>query len=300
MDEQKMQENENLSGNVCASLGTVRDPQVCYSFPNKQNYCYRIKNPEPINLDHQNGVCLTENHKNCILNRQTSRKHLPDEILGKKLAFLPTPRTRGLWIIVPILIVFVIMLAILFINSSGFFNQPSQLGEFSNNSLSQLNADPAASVTPNPINLLFLLPQKTPSKSPAYTQESIPQTTPTMGPGISTPFGTGQKYLIHLVLPGESVHYLAEMYNLSALTIIETNSLVEGIPIQENQLLVIQSGGPDKTSVEKLTVLLVEKETSLQSIADNFSTTINELMILNELGSYATVPAGRWLIVPVQ
>jgi len=283
----------------CPALGIIRDPLVCFYFPNQHNYCHHVKKPEPIKLEHQEAFCLTENHNECVVFKQERAKHLPNDILGKAPSPIRVPKPRNLLVIIPSLMIFAAILALILLNSGGLLEQtPSNIQL--NKSTIQLPNEPAASLTPNKINLLFLLPQKKDPTALPATLETSSQLTPTTGPGFSTPIGISRKYVIHQVKSGESLHYLAGLYNAHVSTISEINSLADGIPIQENQIVIVQPGANLDNYIQKLTAILIKQDTPLKTIAEDYSTTRAELIDLNELGNADFIPAGRWLIVPAQ
>jgi hypothetical protein len=50
---------------VCPFLGLRYDRDTRYGFPNEGNHCHRERGPRSINLDYQEGVCLTAGYLNC-------------------------------------------------------------------------------------------------------------------------------------------------------------------------------------------------------------------------------------------
>jgi hypothetical protein len=50
---------------VCPFLGLRYDRDTRYGFPNEGNHCHRERSPRTINLDYQEGVCLTSGYLNC-------------------------------------------------------------------------------------------------------------------------------------------------------------------------------------------------------------------------------------------
>lgn len=283
----------------CPYLGSLLDSQVSYYFSNRQNYCQHIKKPEPVNLNHQEEFCLSSRYTDCSVIRQHIINHLPIEILGEEPKTKPLPpKKRNQWFLIPVFLVFVLLIVVFYMYAHGAFELETSSVPYQNQQSSLLFNEPAASMTPNNINLFFVIPTKKETTKPSATPVPSIKTTATLGPIFATPFGISQKYLIHQVASGESINYLAIIYNTSEVSIIQINDLMVGNPIQEHQLLVIRPGASSEEAFEKLEAIYIEQRTSLQVIADLYSTTLEKLVDLNDLGSSDSIPAARWIIVP--
>jgi len=293
-----MRDSDKKNELTCNALGLTRDPSVCFYFPHQLNYCHHIKKPEPITLDHQEVFCLTQNHGDCVVFKQEKTKHLPPEILGEEQNHVIIPRVRKRWLFLPGLVILAGLLTLFALNPSWLFKETSPPAWQGYNATIHLSSEPAISLTPNQINLLFLLPPQQKQATRQPTSESSSRITPTAGPGFGTPIGVSQQYILHQVKSGESLHYLANLYQTDASIISATNSLVEGIPIQKNQILIIKPGAAEDRDIIPLAAVLIQQESSLAAIAKGYSTSVEILIDLNELGSSDTIPAGRWLIVP--
>ncbi|HUF40213.1 MAG TPA: hypothetical protein VMN57_16945 [Anaerolineales bacterium] len=53
------------SEHICPFIGLRNDRDTRYGFPNEGNHCHRERSPRTINLDYQEGVCLTSGFLNC-------------------------------------------------------------------------------------------------------------------------------------------------------------------------------------------------------------------------------------------
>jgi hypothetical protein len=284
----------------CPYLGSLQDPLVSYYFPNQQNYCQHIKKPKPINLNYQEEFCLSIKHKECIVVRNQIKNQLPIELLGEEPKTKPlTLKKQNRWIFIPVFFVFALVIALFFLFSSGNFDWEPPSVTYQRQQSLLLSNESVATLTPDNIDLLFLIPTPKATTSPPATQILSAQNTPTQGPKFSTPVGVSQKYLVHQVILGESVNYLASIYHTSEESIIEINNLIVGIPIQENQILIIQPGASNQEAYDKLEAIFIQIDTSLKDIANLYSTTIEKLIDLNDLDPLFSVPAGRWLIVPL-
>lgn len=289
----------------CKYLGIFKDPDTCFSFPNQMNCCNKVKKPENIKISHQENFCLSSNPERCAIYKESNPRHLPNNIVGEILVKerLKLPQ---LLVFSFGLIVFVSILTINLLN----LNQNGTLFAFSTKS-PIFYYTPTPSELPMPtftsveIDMLAEFPTETdgPIKTEITETDSPTKTeitgysTATFGPGITTPFGNEKQYLIHQVRPGESLHYIADLYNTSLEALLGINSLIEGYPIWVNQIIIV-SPGTTQGPYEKLDAITLKEDTMLQSIADNYSTTIIKLIELNDFGEIYTIPIGRWVIVP--
>lgn len=284
----------------CNQLGSDHDPTVCYSYPNKNNHCYKLGHPRPIYLDHQATHCLTRVHSNCIIFQQNDKvKKIPKHLI---MDVLPRKKTSGtkrimLFILAVALVGVIFSLAFLNfyeLNNLYFPNTPS------NFSFGPSSNETKTSTTSNELDLLFLFPRKTKTQ-PNETATKISDTPyPTPAPELGTPIGSKRIYILHQVERGDNLVYLANLYDTHIETIQSINCLVEGFPIRIDQILVIMPGKTQINNSVCLRAIRIDKDTSLEEISTQFKTTEENLTQLNDLGEIKTIPAGRWLIVPAQ
>jgi hypothetical protein len=77
------------------------------------------------------------------------------------------------------------------------------------------------------------------------------------------------------------------------------SNIKQGKDIWPGDLMIIPVGYRDLTDLPRFKPVFIERETKLQEIADRYQLTIEELILVNDLGVSQTIPASRWLIIPV-
>jgi len=290
---------EQTTERTCQFLGTPYDSGVTYSFPNRLNLCHRVRKPEPIDLHHQEVYCLTGKHSECIVFQQDSFNHLPGDILGEFAEKQQPHRVRNILFFAGALIIFATIMTVFLMDSLGMDQLNNSSPSYLQNTIEMRPLEsPAPTTTSNQLNLIFLLPSKTPAPDKIMTTEPATQNSPTIGPGFSTPFGINPKYLLHQVKSGESMLYIANLYDTTVEVLLSINSLQGAPPIQVDQIIIVQLGATAEDSIEPLFTIELKEETTVQAIAENYAISIETLQKLNDLGDTEWIPAGRWLIIP--
>jgi hypothetical protein len=121
---------------------------------------------------------------------------------------------------------------------------------------------------------------------------------PTPGPGLGTPFGVDQVYVVYRVQEGQSLLSLSEIFDTSPEAIQAANVLRAGRTVWPGDIIVIPVGQDDPGQVVRFIYQFIIKKTSIQELAAENSVTVEELRKYNLLGADEWVPAGRWLIIP--
>jgi hypothetical protein len=176
--------------------------------------------------------------------------------------------------------------------------------------LSAENQQPTLTATPTRIPetgspTAIFLPIATDTVTLVPTGTSTPSQVPppTPGPGIGTPFGAEQHiYVIHRVKEGQGWAVLSKQYGTSEAAIRAANGptvLKEGQGVWPNMILVIPIGQTNPANVIRFEPLFTERKTSLQELAEQFTTLPEAIRRYNLLGESEWIPAGRWLIIPL-
>lgn len=292
----------NLFAKSCPYLGTNYDPTVCFSYPTNQNCCHKLDHPTAIAFNHQDNHCLSNSYTTCEIYKQTGTvKKAPKEILiALRVKKKRVGNGKKTLLFILGIIVMGMIFSLAFLNYYGLNN-----GYFANtNSNSAEDQSLSNNETNTPtindeLDIFFLFPRKSPTSDKEDMSTEVENTpTPTAGPPFGKVLNPDGSYLLHQVSSGESVHYLANLYDSTANTISQLNCLPAGSPIVVNQVLVIKSGEKQTTISTCYSVIQIEQETPLETIASNYQTTSEELIRLNNLGAIHQIPAGRWLIVP--
>ena len=292
----------NLPG-CCDQLGTDHDPAVCYSFPNKNNFCYKLEHPKSIHLNHQATHCLTKAHRGCVIYQQDDRvSQVPKDLLMTVIPKRKTSRLRIILLFIIAVAIAGVIFSLAFLNFYELSNlySPSTPSNDVSYNVGQSSEGVETSTSSGELDLLFLFPRKTKTQ-PVVTYSEIADTlSPTPGPELGTPIGPNGPYRIHQAELGDNLPYLASLYGTTVETIQTINCLQEGFPIRLNQVLIIMQGENYPSSLGCLKALRIEMDTPLEDISNQYKIAEGELAKLNHLGEIKVIPAGRWLIIPTQ
>ena len=157
--------------------------------------------------------------------------------------------------------------------------------------------------TPQASNMLqppSLMPTVTPTgtNTPIVTSTNTPAL-PTQGPGLETPFGPKNEFVIHKVVTNESLNNIAIRYKTSVAVITSTNELRVRASLQVDQILVII---PNQTQVTDLPVfhpMYLEQDASADALAQEYGISTLDMKRYNVLGDSDLIPAGQWIIIPM-
>ena len=313
--------DSNLHNKVCPYLGTRDDGSSYFSYPSPGNHCYRVKPNQSISLPHQENTCLSENFNQCQIFSSAWEGPLPSDIQGVSNSKIFNFNKQTLLVFtVAALIIAVSFIFVVFRNIL-----PSRLP-------SQIAASPTLIVpTLTPVITDFqstksgiqvspttskgsaeILPsatiiENTPSPLPSATATQIPSETPTptslfptAGPALETAFGPDNRYIIHSVQEGEFFGKIAQDYNTSVEVISAANNLIEGANLWVGTLLVILPGINEPVDIPKFEIVFVEKQSTITEISEAYSVPKDELIFYNSLGTIEDIPAGRWIIFPIE
>ena len=290
-----MENNEN----ICPFLGIRSDQNTCAVYPSRGNHCHRITPPERVNVTYQSQCCIGGEYEQCPVYSQDIKNNLPANIAVSK----PKKKTLQRIVLPAVLLVIV---------SALFFLRADIALRFSEVLTSTSSVEAAYFATPTETQLPTITPTRTPfiiySSTPTNTPFSTLTFTPTItatpvataGPNFATPFGPDKSYLIHSVRAGESFAALANKYHTTK-TVIETiNTLPAGSGLWPRMKLVIMPGQIDPANLPKFEVVFLDQQMDVIEIAGMYSASVEDIRYYNELSSSCeSIPAGRWLIVPV-
>jgi len=137
---------------------------------------------------------------------------------------------------------------------------------------------------------------QSPTQTPTITP-TLPPPTPG-GPGLYTPFGPQQAYMLHQVKYGDNLPNLADQYQTDRDVIVAANGLLPDVPLQPDQVIVIMPGLTDSIGIEHLIAHFLGEDTSINELAPRYGVTVEEIRHYNQFGPGEIIPAGRWLIIP--
>jgi len=161
--------------------------------------------------------------------------------------------------------------------------------------------------TPTEISMLLISsptsipPTQTPSPTitvlPTITPTVMPGT-PTPGPALATPFGPDGKYVVYKITAGESPNRIASDYQTTIEVIRAINQLPDYASIFPDTIFVIIPGEQDPSSVPQLLAIFTEEIILVDTLAEEYGVSPDQIRDLNGLGPEVSIPAGRWLVLP--
>lgn len=303
------QSSDSETGNAvpssCPFVGTDQDANVCYSYANRLNHCYRKENSFPVALDHQDAYCLSVNHISCELFQAEGKiKKLPRDIYGDFSVHKKKKHIRAYVLFSLAVIVMGIIFSLAFLNQAGydqfaFLSATKQMA-----AVSSPSATSPTTPTPKPVDeldLIFLYPRATsgtPTDKPAVPTNS--PLYPTPGPEFGVTFGKIDTYILHKVGNYESYHYIADLYDTSVEAIQVLNNLYDGRPLNLDQVIVVKPGEQNAENLPRFALIQLGGDTPLELIAEYYSLSEQSLSEINDLGEITLIPAGRWLLIPIE
>ncbi len=296
-------------GDSCPFLGQKHDQNTSYNYPSRGTYCHKINPPQRVQVTHQAERCLKSEYEQCPIYSQGELNKLSEDIIVIRKSKLNQKR---LWSGISVI------LALLIVASLFFFEPVLPLEIFEMNeekTLEEINIEITITPSSLPVSTLALtqtnppqpslIPTRTPTPITISTATSTSTTIartpfPTVGPGLTTPFGPDKSYLIHSVRGGESFAFLENKY-ATTTEVIEAINTSENHGLWSGRKLVIMPGQASPTDLPKFEVVFLDRDMDLIEIAGMYSASIEDIRYYNSLGlSTETIPAGRWLIIPVE
>ena len=293
--------NDNIEG-ICPYLGLARDRETRYGYPDLENYCYRVKSPQPVSYEHQELVCFTAEYLQCPVYHSEGKKPFPSEIRGEGL---PSRLERGFsWGWVVLGVVGLAVIAAVFLLDGHLSSSPTltPFEEIDVPLITTVSATEESSIelvleTPVPTKTLIPTASLTPTIS--LTPTMTPTITPTQGPGLGTPFGIEEKFIVYQAKKGESLGNIAYEYNTSVEAIRVASNLKIGKAVWPGDLLVIPVGQSDESQIPHFYPLNLDTKTDIYKLANRYGISASDIRRYNGLGNSDLIPAGRWLIIPV-
>lgn len=122
----------------------------------------------------------------------------------------------------------------------------------------------------------------------------------TPGPGVGTPFGSVQLFVLYRVEQGDSLGDLTRRYSTSVEAIRQASNIMEGKDIWPGDLIVIPIGSTNLSAIPPFKPLYLERDTNIHDIAKLYGISADLIRLYNDLGDGEMIPAARWLIVPLE
>jgi hypothetical protein len=284
-----------VESEICPHL-TLKDDKESYAaFPSTINACCRGNSPATPKFSHQRTFCLHSNYVNCPVNLAKVITKFPKELRLKSKKLFATKKS----LLIPgIFFIFVTLVVLQLAFGKDWVNQ-------ANSDLSQTQEiSPTATQEETDETMREASSDKTeiPSQPAPILLTESPGVAPTIRPDpildLDTPIGAEQKFIIHRVLEGESLQYLADRYNTSPKAILDVNHNIIS-PLWVGWIIVIPVNTSDVDGLPSFSAQQIDDEgISLKTFASQFDISAEKLSIYNNIEVDHILHQGEWLIIP--
>jgi hypothetical protein len=284
---------------LCKFLGLKEDPAVCFSYPCKENNCFKINNPEPISINQQELFCMSGLFNKCEIYQTLDISHMPKATRNKEYYKLKRSGLLRRLLIFSLFIVAVVFFSWIFIESGNPISNQAFLYLTEETYLTEMytmKLTPSTPQYPTQVPTEEVLSTKTPTATFYPTETPLPTLVPNIGPDMLTPFGPNNQFLLHHVQHGDSLWGLAYKYS-STIEVITSINMIYGA-IWIDQVLVIMPGQLTADNLDLYQVIQLEEEISITNISSQYNVSVETLRYINGIGTDNILPADRWLIVP--
>jgi len=163
--------------------------------------------------------------------------------------------------------------------------------------LTTLTSPPQPTPTPRQLSARAANPSVVPTGRPTLPPPPTPTATAT-----DTPTPEPPATVTYTVQPGDTLSYIAQVYNVSVDAIVRTNNLPSAHELRVGQVLVIPVHGREATppaAREGKIVHIVQSGEVLSEIARRYGVGMQAIIKANDLPSANALRVGQELIIPV-
>jgi|GEM_PF-3055839 len=297
---------------TCPYLGLITDSTTSTSFPSGDNACHRADPPEPLMLDYQRRCCLNPSYINCPGYPNGWEEGFPKELRRKLPSQSKSSPPKWAWTWMAGILILALLAGIL-LQMRGIGFSPVATIEGGLNPITPMaTVLPTRTRTLPPTLISNLAPTPEGTLSPAFLNTLLPSptrtvsptiilTTPKMGPGLQTPFGSGSiKLAVYRALAGESLDAIAERFGTTRLVLEAINTFVppERRILWEGDILVVCVNCENPVGLPKLSALFLDSGFySLSELAIIRNTPVEEIRRWNGLDENDWIEGPRWVVV---
>ena len=297
--------SEALKIQFCPYLGLKFDPKSWVGYPSPINYCHRVKPLAVPKFEHQREFCLSVNYIQCPIILVGPGQRMPKTIRSKANSRSSLRKIIFIEVLVGILLIAIILGAIFW---RQIFSEVLKIGEQQPtvNQSPIITESATATLGISPINTATIT--STMEETPTPTQTFLPPTdtpalpTPTIEPpvlALETSIGKDIQFIIHAVVPGESLELYARDYNTSVEAIRAVNfNLPSFLPL--DWIVIIPLNTVDVSGIPQFEPYEVQQATTVEMLADLLSVDLTGLRLYNRIPKNYTLNPGEWLLVPRQ
>ena len=284
---------------LCPFLGVREDADTYSASSDLPNYCHKARPVGPLTIDCQLSVCCTEAFERCPIYTSEKPRSLPPEWLRHFVHHKKKWNLRKAAAYILPGLVLIALISVLYRDRFSFFlafaSAPSATPT-SVPSTATLEAVATMGSTSTPTLSLTSSPTVTLGATPSLTL-TFTQALPTRGPGLETPFGSPETFVVHRVQEGESLNVIAIHYNTSVAVIKAMNYIKPGASLWPGAVLVMVPGMTDPAGLPQVTAVLLTSRTSVLDLAKQYSMDPALLRQYNVLGLGDWLEANRWVVV---
>jgi len=297
MDEPLKNQNHNkLSDGLeyCPHLGLQEDGSTCLAYPSKWNFCHKVDPIAPPKLEHQQSRCLNASHKECSVYLSPSGNKMPRELRHRRKNAQKVVN-YGIKILVVGGIIGVLIFA--FIYRAQITTEISQLfmPPWQKTQMVTTPITPTQTPTTSPTTTMTPTESATNTPSPTVT---LTRTAPVLQ--LETPIGDEVKFVIHRVLPGETLEQYTREYNTSVESIQASNVALSQV-LWVDRLIVIPVDNENVTGQIAFEPYQVKvRAISVEKLAEELQVNVESLRFYNNLWPGYILDRGDWLLLPFE
>jgi|LDZT01.1.fsa_nt_gi hypothetical protein len=284
----------------CPFLGLMDDRESFTSYPTEGNVCYHAAPETTPILSHQAAFCLNADYALCPIFKAETIQKMPDEIRLRRPISFEKIKQIGIAAIL-ILLAILVLIGVLF-REQWLGQLPgisSDMGTETEiiNSVYRQTGTQAEQTSTGTFLEISLTPQATENVHKDPTAVSSPtKTDPILA--LEVPIGDEDQFVMHRVLPGESLAIFADQYNTSIDAIIGVNANLIS-PLWVDWVVIVPVNFSDVSGIPAFEAYQVEEEgISLEALAERLSAAVHQMALYNNIDSDHKLHAGEWLLVP--
>lgn len=228
-----------------------------------------------IRIEHQESVCLKGSFESCPVFLAQGKLRVPVELVEPDLNRKTRILRATFWALVGLLLVVAAGMTYYFRdNLQSWINPPGTILQ---------------ALTPYAAPSVFASPQPTDSYQPgmlsqppflANTRTPGPQPSDTAIPDIRNPLEERGSLVIHEILEGESLDYLANQYKTTVEAIRDINANLN-IPLWAGEMMVIPQGIKDTSLLPVFETAYISQKKSLKNLAQEYNVEVKLLKLYN-------------------
>jgi hypothetical protein len=284
----------------CPFLGLVDDRESYTSYPSEWNVCYHVQPIAAPNHSHQEAYCLSTEYALCPIFNTESPQKMPDGVKLRRQISIEKIKQIG---IIAVLVLFVILVIVGILFREQWLDKIPEFSSDTGTGTELINSDDRQTgtiVSPTSTGLFSEI-----SLAPLATEKAPTDPTAALNPtktdpilALEVPIGDEVQFVMHRVLPGESLAIFADQYNTSIDAIIAVNANLIS-PLWVDWVVIVPVNFSDINGLPAFEAYQVEEEgVSLEVLAERLSAAVDQMSLYNNIDTDHKLHVGEWLLVP--